>query len=42
MMMKLNGENIDIAKDISAPFKYGKHDHHNSEDLGARSSPRND
>ena len=41
-MMKFNGENTDVAKDIPAPFQYGKHDQQNSEDLGARSSPRND
>ena len=41
-MMKFNGENIDAAKDIPAPFQCGKHDQQNSEDLGARSSRRND
>ena len=42
MMMKLNGEKIDVVKDIPAPFQYGKHDHQNSGDLGARSRRRND
>ena len=32
-MMKFNGENIDVAKDIPAAFQYGKYDHLNSEDL---------